>query len=74
MAAIVFMSEAGSLCYLCASEMSFESLPKGKYNPRRATIEHVIPISQGGLHIWENVVLTCWECNLRRPKRQSPGA
>lgn len=58
----------GDLCYLCGQEMSFEVLAKGQYNPRRATIEHLIPISHGGLHVWGNVALTCWECNLRRPR------
>jgi 5-methylcytosine-specific restriction endonuclease McrA len=61
----------GSCCYLCGSEMSFEVLTKGEYNPRRATIEHLTPISHGGLHVWENVALTCWECNLRRPRKRS---
>ena len=59
----------GSHCYLCGSEMSFEVLKKGLYNPRRATIEHIVPICQGGPHTWENVALSCWECNIRRRRK-----
>jgi 5-methylcytosine-specific restriction endonuclease McrA len=49
----------GSQCYHCGLEMSFDTLKKGEYEPRRATIEHIIPISRGGLHIWDNVALAC---------------
>lgn len=59
----------GSQCHLCGAEMSFEPCSQGEYNPRRATIEHLTPICEGGLHVWENVALTCWGCNLRRPRR-----
>ena len=30
---------------------------------RRATLDHLIPLSQGGSHHPENVVLACWRCN-----------
>lgn len=58
----------GSRCYICRRKMIFRPGKQGKYNPRRASIEHLVPIHQGGLHIWENVVLTCLGCNLSRPK------
>jgi 5-methylcytosine-specific restriction endonuclease McrA len=28
-----------------------------------ATIDHVVPRSRGGLHVWENVVSACHRCN-----------
>lgn len=28
-----------------------------------ATLDHVIPVSQGGPDVLENVVLSCWPCN-----------
>ena len=30
---------------------------------RQLTIDHVIPRSKGGLHVWENVVSACADCN-----------
>lgn len=59
----------GPLCHLCDKEMSFKIVRKGEYNPRRATIEHLVPLCAGGTHTWDNVALTCWACNLRRPKK-----
>ncbi|PSL00826.1 5-methylcytosine-specific restriction endonuclease McrA [Murinocardiopsis flavida] len=37
------------------------------YCERRAeTIDHVIPRSRGGAHVWENVVASCKTCNHRK--------
>lgn len=33
------------------------------------SIDHVIPRSQGGPHIWENVVCACTKCNARKGGR-----
>jgi hypothetical protein len=63
----------GSRCHICKRTMDFKPGKKGEYKPLRASIEHLTPISQGGLHIWENVVLTCLACNLARPKKNDPG-
>lgn len=49
--------------------MDFESRSRGDLRPDNlATVEHVIPISAGGEHTWENVVLACWHCNISRNK------
>lgn len=29
-------------------------------------IDHVVPFSRGGLHIWQNVVPACRSCNVRK--------
>jgi 5-methylcytosine-specific restriction endonuclease McrA len=34
-----------------------------------ATVEHVIPVTRGGGHTWENVVLACWRCNRTKNAR-----
>ena len=40
------------------------------YCPRRAdTIDHVVPRSRGGEHVWDNVVAACRPCNLRKRDR-----
>jgi 5-methylcytosine-specific restriction endonuclease McrA len=34
-----------------------------------ATLDHVVPKSRGGSHSWENLVLSCGTCNLRKGSR-----
>ncbi|HEY2299706.1 MAG TPA: HNH endonuclease [Jatrophihabitans sp.] len=36
---------------------------------RADTIDHVVPRSRGGGHIWENVVAACAKCNHRKADR-----
>lgn len=33
------------------------------------SIDHVVPRSKGGPHVWENVVAACRRCNLRKGSR-----
>jgi hypothetical protein len=35
----------------------------------RLTLDHIIPRSKGGESIWENVVIACAPCNLRKGDR-----
>lgn len=56
-------------CYICGSECNFQDWRlsnKGNRFPGETypTIEHIIPISRGGLDSWDNVRLACWKCNL----------
>ncbi len=38
-------------------------------NPKDRTIDHVVPRSRGGKTVWENVVLCCRKCNLKKGGR-----
>jgi 5-methylcytosine-specific restriction endonuclease McrA len=38
-------------------------LSTGKSNPNEATIDHLMPLSKGGKHIWGNVQCLCRRCN-----------
>lgn len=40
-----------------------------KLNGDDATIDHVLPRSRGGKHIWENVVACCLKCNRKKGDR-----
>ena len=43
------------------------------YCPRRAdTVDHVIPRSRGGEHVWANVVAACCRCNHRKGSHLLP--
>jgi len=33
------------------------------------TIDHVVPRSRGGAHVWENCVASCTRCNHRKADR-----
>lgn len=56
----------GKRCHFCKVTMSFKPVPNGGYRPKRATLEHLMPLSRGGTHTWANVVLACWQCNVRK--------
>ena len=38
-------------------------------HPRSATIDHIIPLSQGGSHTYANSRLAHWDCNVKRGNR-----
>lgn len=46
-------------CQYCGSQPGSEEL----------TIDHVLPRSRGGTSTWDNCVLACLECNLRKANR-----
>jgi 5-methylcytosine-specific restriction endonuclease McrA len=35
----------------------------GQHSETQATIDHVVPMSKGGLHVWGNVQCACQRCN-----------
>lgn len=37
--------------------------PDGTYNETEATMDHIVPVSKGGLHVWSNVQCLCRACN-----------
>lgn len=48
-------------CYICGCETDITlDVNDDKY----PNIEHVIPISKGGTHTWDNVRLSCRRCNM----------
>ncbi len=47
------------LCLYCGQQFARPQL----------TRDHVIPVSRGGLDIWENVVTACFHCNSRKGSR-----
>lgn len=62
----VYRKDLG-VCYLCGCKCDWEdktvkdgiTIVGNKY----PTIEHVKPLSKGGLHEWKNIRLACFKCN-----------
>jgi 5-methylcytosine-specific restriction endonuclease McrA len=59
----LFEKQAGR-CYWCQGKMTL----KQRMPPRRdyATFDHLRPVIHGGTSSYENVVLSCHPCNLKR--------
>lgn len=65
------MKRDHSICQLCGEEVD---LGDGYYDDcghfhtgkRYPTIDHIIPVSKGGRHVWENVQLAHQACNSRK--------
>jgi len=41
----------------------------GKFNKTHLTLDHVIPVVQGGQKSWQNIVTACKQCNQRKGGR-----
>jgi 5-methylcytosine-specific restriction endonuclease McrA len=65
----IFARDKG-ICYLC-NEVVNPSLPR--VSAGGGTIDHVIPISKGGLDTMENCKLAHWSCNNRKSNKLIEG-
>lgn len=55
----------GDQCHYCGISMDFSGTTKAAgYKDEHTTIEHLLPLSKGGTHTWNNVVLACRKCNI----------
>lgn len=43
----------------------------GEKHMRDLTFDHVLPRSHGGLTTWENIVASCWECNMLKDNNKN---
>lgn len=61
--ALALFDKCNWTCGLCG-----KSIDKNRRVPdwRAATIEHIIPISKGGTHTWNNVTAAHYRCNLMK--------
>ena len=57
-------------CVECGCRVVSQS---GEYQDNAATIDHVVPLSKGGPHTWNNVQLMCHKCNRVKSNTVKPG-
>lgn len=50
----------GGICQICGKHLNFDCSYLSDDYP---SIDHIIPLSHGGTHEWENVQLLCRKCN-----------
>ena len=62
----VLIERDGVVCHLCGVDVDL-ALPR---NSRfGATIDHVVPLSKGGLDVLDNLKLAHWICNIKKGNR-----
>lgn len=60
----VVFSRDGWRCYICGEETP--KLLRGTSEPRAPQIDHIIPLSSGGAHSYDNTACACRQCNLAK--------
>ncbi len=61
--------KAEGQCADCGIQTTHPQTPRGERSRRRfnwATLDHIVPLSQGGSHTWANAQLLCLSCNSRK--------
>lgn len=56
----------GGVCYLCGEPCDWSDRTKTITGMNYPSIDHVYPLSKGGLHAWDNVKLAHFGCNIRK--------
>lgn len=56
----------GDICPYCGVTMIFRAANGREYIPAKATVEHILALKRGGAHTFDNTMLCCWSCNLRK--------
>jgi 5-methylcytosine-specific restriction endonuclease McrA len=66
---LTIYEKAGGVCAACGIDTLHPQTPRGERSRRRfnwATLDHIVPLSQGGGHTWDNAQLLCLSCNSRK--------
>ena len=64
----LFNRDAG-ICYLCGEPCDWSDRTNNITGMNYPSIEHVRPLSRGGLHAWDNVKLAHFGCNIRKSNK-----
>jgi len=58
-------------CQLCGCKTKKEN--KGKQHDRAPTLDHIVPLSLGGSHTYDNVQTACLSCNVKKSNKSTIG-
>lgn len=61
----------GWRCHICKRQVLTQ--PRRKRDPLMASLDHIVPLSQGGTHTRDNVACSHLRCNLRKHARIGSG-
>ena len=53
-------------CYLCGKKCNWDDKTETNVGASYPSIDHIIPVSRGGLHSWNNIRLACFYCNAKK--------
>ena len=56
----------GYICQICGIKCNPNDYGWGTNGATHPTIDHIIPLSKGGTHTWDNVQCACGLCNSRK--------
>lgn len=61
----------GGICHICGKKVSDRvkfggSRGKGEDRTMYPSVDHIVPISRGGEHVWSNVKLAHLSCNAKK--------
>lgn len=62
------------VCYLCGEKCDWNDRDLFSVRDKYPTIDHIIPVSRGGLHSWDNIRLAHFKCNLDKSDEIIPEA
>lgn len=57
------MQRDGGICQICGKPVDKNDRQPGRVGNMYPTIDHIVPISRGGAHTWDNVQLSHMICN-----------
>lgn len=51
------------ICQICGKPTDITDIVNGHIRKKYPTLDHIIPLSKGGTHTWDNIQLAHMECN-----------
>lgn len=61
------------ICQICGKPVDDSDIEEGHIRRNYPTLDHIVPLSKGGTHTWENVQLAHMGCNAGKRDRRTEG-